>query len=612
MRNEFEVLGIPIRADETRTSAICCSPEGESRIVIAARGYALIVHPQTGHCTQVHFPGGLQEYPFSCIGDKNGLFYTGAGKHLLVLDPFRETFIFSSIPAPEEEIAGLAFAVEADGSIWFTTYPGCYLIRYDPDQQTCSAAIRLDAVEKYAYSLATDDEGWVYAGIGTEHRQVTAYHISSNKLQYFVAEKDRTRGSGVVYKGRDGNVYGQYDERATDGSGIVWYQLHSGRDQQIPQPDESLFYYQGKGFQRIYMETVEEYQVISVSLEDRELILRDVPSGSLRVIGLTYESQGADLSPMALGPDGHIYGTSNHPLHFYAYVPSEERIVSYGGKAIERGGGGNICAYAVQGSHLTGAAYAGGYFHIYDTSKPLNLTEGSGRNPRLAAIHSEIHRPRGALAHPDGEHVIYGGFPGYGFVGGALGIYNVKTGDDVLIPNERLVPFQSTICLAALPSGDIAGGTSIMTPGGAKPKASEAEIYILDWKSKQVRSRQVPGAGISEISLMVTDRSGRLHCITSDSLYFVYDIESNEITDKKNLACYGTVVRDGMQIGPDGLIYLLLHHAILCVEPETLEILHVNKPGQEFPITSGMAIADGNLYFGSQTRLMRYALHTLR
>jgi hypothetical protein len=607
--NEFEDLGIPVQADETRTAAICRSPEGESRIVIAARGYALIVDPQTNHCTQVHFPENLQEYPFACISDKNGLFYTGAGKHLLVLDPFSETFIFSCVPVPEEEITGLAFALEADGGIWFTTYPSCYLLRYDPDKQRFSSAIRLDAVEKYAYTLAADDQGWVYAGIGTEHRQVTAYHYASNNQHGFVADKDRTRGSGIVYKGRDGNVYCHYGEQEPNGSGTSWYHLLFGNGVSIPEPVESLSYYQGKGFHRIYVGSVEDYQVVSVSLENRELVLQDIRSGSLRVVELTYKSQGADLSPMAVGPDGHIYGTSNHPLHFYAYVPSEERIIRYGGKAIELGGGGNICAYAVQGTYLTGAAYAGGYFHVYDTSKPLNLTEGMERNPRLAAVHSEIHRPRCALAHPDGEHVIYGGFPGYGFVGGALGIYNVKTGDDALISNEKLVPFQSTVCLAGLPSGDIAGGTSIKTPGGAEPKAKEAEIYILDWKSKMIRSRRIPATGITEISLMVADRFGRLHCVTSDSLYFVYDIESSKLTEKKDLACYGAVVRDGMQIGPNGLIYLLLHHAILCMEPDTSEILKVSKTEQGYPITAGMAIAEGNLYFGSHTRLMRYALH---
>src|SRR5690606_11704751 len=116
-----------------------------------------------------------------------------------------------------------------------------------------------------------------------------------------------------------------------------------------------------------------------------------------------------------------------------------------------------------------------------------NPAPGSQGNPRLLAEYpGPSTRPRTVLAHPDGDHVLMGGFAGYGLVGGGLAIYNLESGHSQLVPNHLLAPGHSVITMRALSSGEIALGTSVEAPGGGQPTASVAKLLLLDWESREV------------------------------------------------------------------------------------------------------------------------------
>jgi hypothetical protein len=603
---KFHNLGIPVRADEERSSAVCINEAGDARVVIAARGYVLIVHPDTGECRQVPFPEGVVDYPFASMSSSKGIFYTGASRLFMALDPFAGCFIHYGIPAPEEEIVGFAFAEDDNGRIYTTTYPKCWLVRYDPVSGKTQRLIQLDPHQKYAASLAMDAGGWIYAGIGTECRNIAAYHPEIGALQPLVPEGERTRGSGVVLQGRDGAVYGHYGSSEAEEGLTGWYRLEGGRKAAVDESELGQPMYRGNGYKKIHRDFQDGRHLRSVSLSDRELTIADALSGKERMVPLDYEANGTQLSPLALGPDGSIYGTSNHPMHFYAYLPDEDRFIHYGGKAIELGGGGNICANAVQGGLLAGAAYAGGHLHLFDPKKPVCYEAGAERNPRLVFSSEHIHRPRCAIAHPDGEHVVYGGFAGYGAAGGAIGIYNIRTGQHQVIPNDAVVPFQSTLCLAVTEEGDLIGGTSIETPGGAHPRAAEAQLYVMDWRTKTVLHRWVPIPGSREISLMLRSSQSHIHVLTSECLYAVIDYRTHEMLHSQDLSMYGGIVRNGLEFGNDGCIYALLSRGIFRVNPNAIRIEIIAVPPEE--ITAGMALHENCLYFASGSKLWRYSL----
>ena len=136
-------------------------------------------------------------------------------------------------------------------------------------------------------------------------------------------------------------------------------------------------------------------------------------------------------------------GTTNHPATFYIYDPASRKATNYGSFR-------NINCYASQGPIIAGASYPGGYIVRIETRKPMTPYPKPGENPKVIGQHEEVYRPRSSAAHPDGKRMVFGGFAGYGAVGGGLCVYNAQTGERTVILNEELVPSQSTVCMRFL------------------------------------------------------------------------------------------------------------------------------------------------------------------
>ncbi len=613
MQQRFIDHGVPAPAVESRTAAVCRSRGGDERVVILARGFLLIVDPATERSVQVPFPNGNTEYPYIGFAGSDGMFYTGAGTQFLAFDPFSEAFLHAEDVGEAGELVGFSFAESAEGTVYFAAYPHCRLFAYVPSERRVVAFGRLDEAEKYPSHLAADADGWVYAGIGTERKGVVAYRPDDGRIAQLVPEDERTRGMGVVHASADGAVYGHWafaDLREEEHpERYRWMRFQGGRGVPVDWQDVPPSLYTGAAFFRLHRQLAGAWRVEKHDLAERELTLRSADGERLRTIPLRYDCGGAHLSPLTAGPDGHVYGTSNHPLHFFRYELPAERLRGFGGKAIEFGGGGNLSAYASVGPVLAGAAYPGGHLHLFDTRLPVDAERGDGRNPRIAASHPEVHRPRCALAHSDGMHVLYGGYPGYGAVGGGLCVYNLATGEDRLLTHENVVPFQSTICLTEGERGAVYGGTSVETPGGAEPKETRAKLYRLrrdDWTVDRVWSP----IEAREIVWIYADRSGRIHGMTGASRYFVFDPDAEAIVAEADLSSWGTPVRVGLAAGPDGRAYGALSRALFRLDPDSGAPEKLAEP--PVVVTAGLAVAGERLFFAGGSHLWSFALEEER
>lgn len=227
-------------------------------------------------------------------------------------------------------------------------------------------------------------------------------------------------------------------------------------------------------------------------------------------------------------------------------------------------------------------------------------------NPRvLAQWHDDICRPRTALAHPDGIHVMMAGFAGYGRCGGGLGIVNLKTGAPTLLTADKdLLPGHSTITLKALPNGDLVGGTSIAAPGGGHTTATEAELYLLNWGTKKItfHAPLLPGAG-DIISLQVAG-DGLVYGLSANATFFVFDPKSRQIVHKESFAAYGSVPRHALQLGPDKKLYAALSKAIVRITPGAFT--HEKLADSPVAITAGGALVNGRFCFASGARVWSY------
>lgn len=200
-----------------------------------------------------------------------------------------------------------------------------------------------------------------------------------------------------------------------------------------------------------------------------------------------------------------------------------------------------------------------------------------------------------------------GGFAGYGMCGGGLGIYDLETEQPTLIPHEQVIPYHSTLTLKALPNGDLMGGTSVLTPGGGHPKAKEGVLYIMDWETKQVIFQTVPVRGAAEVLSIEIGPDRRVYGLTSDSTFFAFDLKEKEIIHWEGLSSYGDVPRHrSLLCGPDGRLYAAFTNAIVSIEPGVFT--HEKLATPPAPITAGIALHRGRLYFASTSHVWSYRL----
>lgn len=596
----FTDHGVVAEADQDRTAGIVRGPDGTLYFVIGAKGYVLTIDLNRGSVRQTAFPEGHVQYPFASLVSRAGKFYTGAGSMFMEFDPVEARFTHHAHPCLEELNMAFSIAESPDGLIYFASHPSCRLFCFDPETQDIRHFGRMDEAEKYVGTMAVDADGWVYLGIGTERHALVGFDPRSGTRQEYVQESARGKGCGCFHLGIDGQVYGRDRvymryEPVSAAPDCQWRRYRAGTAEEVAASNVSpaAIYPHAIHSPFIDGDIIRHY-----SLQDHELVYTHPQTGREVQLELTYKSHGAMLCPLAAGPDGNVYGTSGHPLHLYRFNPATGQVTDFGSKvAGDVAGSGNICAYASQGSIMVGAHYSGGHILRFDLTKPFEPR----LNPALEATCEDIHRPRSAIAHPDGQRLVFGGFAGYGAVGGALCIYDVVTRQHSIIPNETLVPYQSTMCMAFAANNDLLGGASIETPGGAQPKAAEAEIYRFDLDARRLVYRTVPIAGAREISHFLADRQGLLHGITSDSVYFVFDPETSTVLHREDVSRYGSVVRAGMTSSPDGLIYGVLSEAVYCIDPERREFKLLATPPET--ISAGLALVAGTIVFASGAHL---------
>lgn len=606
----FAELGIAAPVTENR--GVVCAQDKKGRqltvgclLDMSTVGSLLVTDIDSGETGQYVFPDvtGSEKWavwaPYGSLLSENGRFYTFPGKFLVEFDIDKRAITFCGDPAPTEFCyAGTAMVDGPDGRIYAASYPNSRLISFDPVTKAMKDHGQLDARENYPGSLAVDSAGWLYCGIGTARSNIVAFNPKTGVIRQLVKESTRKLGSGRVYSAADGYVYGE--------SGDLWYKLRAGKAEIIAKgkaapalPKRSIAWGTSTGV------FPDGRELVQYNLPERWLTVKDPKTGAEKRIDIKFRSGGAAISTLTAGPDGMIYGSSMHPMHFFRYDPARGAIFDLG--PIRAIAGGNICAMASQGKYIAGPSYSKGYFHLFDTTQPFQPEDKDNPNPKIIAqFEGDITRPRTCLAHPDGEHVIMGGFMGYGRTGGGLGIVDIKTGEKELLTHEQVIPYHSTHSLKALPSGDLVGGTSVLTPGGGHAKDTEGVLYIMDWKTRKVVFRVVPVPGAPEVFSLEVGPDGLVYGVASGSKFFVFDPGKRQVIHREDLSAFGDLVRPSLVAGQDKKVYALFSKAVVRIDPATFK---VEKLGDS-PVTinAGLALKDGIIYFASGAHLWRFKL----
>jgi len=593
--------GVAAPAQESRGVVATGAPNGHGLVLGSAKDFLLVTDIDTGETTQYGMPAGVPgHYPYGSIMASNGRFYTCHGKTFMEFDPAIPAWTFHGV-AVAEESCYLGFTESPDGVIWAGGCPQAHLISFNPTTRELKDHGRLDREEQYVNHLAADRAGWIYAGIGTARWNLVAYNPEDARMTQLVPESERAHGTAYVYAGEDGKVYAR--------TGSAWQRLLAGRATPIRERDRARSAPVGNiDWPNTTCRLPDGRRITAYSMPERTLTVLEPATPTPRRISFDYNSEGAVISSIAAAPDGRIYGSSGHPMHFFAYTPGAEALEDWG--PVPTVGGGNFCALATQGSLLLGAQYADGKLWAYDTAQPWNPngTPPGPLNPRpLAQWRDDICRPRTALGHPDGRTVMMAGFADYGFCGGGIGMVDLRSGATRLLTAEKdLLPGHSCITLKALPNGNLVGGTSIAAPGGGHPTAKETELFVIDWQTKRLCHHAVPIPGETDIVSIEIGPDGRVYGLSAGATFFVFDPDRRVISHCASLSRYGNVPRHALHFSRDQSLYALLSHAILRIDTRTLDPEKLTDVSPA--ATAGGALLDGVLYYAAGAHFWSYGI----
>lgn len=570
------------------------------------RGSLLIIDAKTGETDQYWYPQDGLDEGNAVLGDtfafmlaSNGrFFYTMFGDVFLEFDLDNREWTFS------RKIEGMvmSFAEAPDGKIFFANYPRSSLYSFDPQHRDLRHYGRLDDVEKYPFSLVVGNDGWVYTGIGTARNNIVAYNIASSERRNLIPEGMREKGDGHVFLGVDGVIYATY----LKGQKTPLFRLGNGQKIEVlpapsALPDEAVtgfVYWQ-------YRYRINDFpgggKIERFFLHQKSGRVLD-ETGTVHDITFDYKTNGANITSLTLGPDGAIWGSTAHPISLWRFEPEKERMGDW--KGLSQAPGGNFPNLVIADKKIYGALYNGGKVWRFDTSKPIDKL----MNPSLLGAFKEIARPRAAVKTLDGKSIIFGGYPGYGVVGGDLVFLNTTNEEAAVVKVQDQIPGLSTIALRSLPGELLIGGTSTAAPGGGSPTATEAVLYLMDEKSHKIIFQMVPVSSGKDIMSLET-RNGLVYGITADAQLFVFDVENKTVISQMDLSMYGSPTRPGQSLilADDGNIYGVMSKSIFKVGSNSEVTKLTDLPEAA---TAGIAFdhKENIIYFACGSRLWSYRI----
>ena len=273
---------------------IVATVDGEGHPVVLAwlrdhRGcYELLLcDMQTQKSQEFPLPFRPGDDPFASILSSRNRFYTHFNSHFVEFDPVQRAFTFCHETAPQ---MAMSMTEDDQGAIWSATYPQSGVVSFDPKTRAFhdyGYVYKQDWAE-YPRSVAVDDAGWAYLGIGSAASQILALDPTTGIASPLLPENQREHGYATVYRGIDGKVYGQpRPSRPND-----WLVLHAGHATRLTKKSPAAAKPIITGSQGLFHRTFPDGKRIKVfSLIDRLVVVDDPKTKQSKTIHFDYKSE---------------------------------------------------------------------------------------------------------------------------------------------------------------------------------------------------------------------------------------------------------------------------------------------------------------------------------
>jgi streptogramin lyase len=564
-------------------------------------GYELLlIDVEAGKAEEYKLPFPIGDAPYASILSAGNKFYTHFNSHFVEFDPAQRAFTFCRKTAPQ-----MAMSMTEDdlGRIWSITYPQSGVVCFDPRSRQFNdygQVYRQDWAQ-YPRSVAADDAGWIYFGLGNTACQVIAFDPGSGKSTPVVPEAERVHGSGYVYRGVDGKVYGQ----PVVGGADNWLQFHGGQVTRRGKRPSVAIRPIIAGSQGLFHKVFPDGRRIKTfDLLERVFAIENPKTKTEKTFSFDYASEGAAIMAVAAAPDRTLCGGTAFPMRFFQYQPKSDQWVRHASF-------GQWNTIGAQGDRFFVGGYAHGFLLEWNPAEPwVDTVEGRKCNPQfLVACLPTIGRPTKLLVHPDGRHVVLAGTPGYGFTGGGLLFWDRQTRQSVLRTHEQLLPDQSTAALASLPNGKLLGGTTTAAGTGGQRKAQQAELYLLDLATQRIEWHVAVLPGVQHYADLCVGPDGLVWGFADRDRFFVFDPAARKVVHEQSTAReFGPVaMNQGPRVfvaGPKGEVYVLFVRSIAQVERQGWHLKLLGKP--PVPIGTGGDLLDGRLYYACGSHVWSY------
>jgi hypothetical protein len=547
--------------------------------------FLLAVNPDTGQMRQFNGPLSSEMGSWGFTVDHENRIYLGSyyNAHLLRFDPRTEKWEDLGRPAGGKESFICALTTAPDGKIWGGTYPSANLFSYDPKTGVTENFDRMDLDQFYCYPTAGED-GLIYCAIQFEKMDIVVFDPEKKTRTSLISPESRKPGRVTLVRGKDGRIYSKLP------TSDQWFLVEAGK-RLVEIPPSSV---------PLVPKALPDGRVFSF-VDNNLLRIENPATKERKEISLKYEAAGAYIFVVGTGPDGKIYGSTMLPLQLFVYDPKNHSLANLGKASVANG---EVYSLGSLDGKLYLCSYPEARLSVYDPSKPIRFGEGGDANPiDLGPMGEELYRPRAMITGPHGK-VYIGGYPDYGLLGGAIGVYDPKKNEKRVY--RHVIRNQSIASLAYIEKLDlIAGGSSIR--GGTGTHAVEKEATLMLWDPMEEKKifEIVPVPEAKTILSLAVTVEGLVYGITDNAKVFVFEPEKKEIRKIFDLG-FKNPREISLQLGPDLRLYGLAKEAIFFIDPRNDQVSLVKEPS--VPIHSGMAMLGRKIFFGSGANLWEFEI----
>jgi hypothetical protein len=590
----FTDLGEQCHRNAVYNHALGLDADGDECYYVACTGqpgFLLPLDPRTGEGPQVDFtdcPG----HPWGIWWASNNRLYVsfggGEGDVVLCYDP-ADGSLENLGHATDSEIVVWTLWEASDGKLYGGTYPNAKLVSVDLQTHEITDLGRISPDQKYIRSVACEGD-YVYCNAGPSKPAVWAYNIhTGEKTQVLPEHLRETAGWGGAKNCSDGHVYIFAGDERFRANGT---ELNAVDEAPSPVPAA----YQGSTSKmRLVLSDGTVIRQDVLSGPDRRYFLHE-PDGTTDTVTFDYSGTANRLWSVVNGPDGRIYGSTHSPITLFAYDPAIGETEVLGDPVHSHG---QVYGKCWHNGKLYMASYGKSRVTVYDPQRPWDYGVEPDNNPRyLGSCH--IGRPSAMVVAPDDHHILIGGVPGYGSVGGVLTI--VDPDEPSVEVLDGIVEAHSIYSMVTIPDSNLVClGTTCRGGSASEAEQTDARLVLWDFSTREVVFETEPVEGEQVIEQLVY-RNGKVYATVGDTGHLVvFDPSSHQVLHTAALghgkpALFGLGYREA-----GGMLYAIAGNSLLRIDPDTYEVERVAAhPEMHY----GMAFSGDSVYFCAGARMM--------